>query len=783
MISNYVLEKLEFSKVLQYISKYASTENGKKIITDLKPLANSEVAKIEGELVTQAKEILIKNFSPPIDYIPDIEEQILKSKIEGSVLDVKKIIEILKLAVISRNLFQFLKNNNEIAKSLIGPANKLFIDKVFEHHIQRVITENGEIKESASTKLKEIKNDIKRKSDELLKSVNRIMKSLSDQSIVREDYLTLRDGRIVIPIKVEHKRHIRGFIHSESSTGQTVYIEPEETLELNNELVTLYFAEKREVERILKELTKLIGKYSDLLLVSLNTVAYIDSVFARAKYSLEIIGSFPTINPKQEFILEDARHPILLKRMGRDKTIPLNITINENRIIVLTGPNAGGKTVVLKTMGLLCIMVQSGIHIPVSPDSNVRYFNKILVDIGDEQSLEDDLSTFSSHLSNIQKILQQADSNSLVLMDEIGTGTDPAEGSALGTAVLIQLKNINATALASTHHGSLKLIANELDGFENASMEFDLKNLQPTYNFKQGIPGSSYAFEVAKRIGFTDKFLEIAKEYLDTDKHKLENFLVDIESKARQADEKLKKTEIENTRLSELTNLYQQKIDNLDKEKKEILKKTKEEASNYLSEINKKFEKIVKELKESNAKPEIIKSSQKVIKEAVEKNENLFEQDVELNDKLYNFAIGNYAAIKNTETSGKIIDFSKDKKSVILDSGSLKIKVKLKDLVPAKKGKEKIEHNTINFPSVAGDANTRIDIRGNKPEEIEFEVLKFLDNAYSAGIQRVEILHGKGTGALKKTVHDLLKQHDKVKNYYFAPVEFGGEGITIAELK
>ncbi len=337
--------------------------------------------------------------------------------------------------------------------------------------------------------------------------------------------------------------------------------------------------------------------------------------------------------------------------------------------------------------------------------------------------------------------------------------------------------------MASTHHGSLKLIANELDGFENASMEFDLINLQPTYNFKQGIPGSSYAFEVAKRIGFTDKFLNIAKEYLDTDKHKLENFLVDIETKSRQADEKLKKAEIENSRLSGLTNLYQQKIDSLDKEKKEILKKAKEEASNYLSDINKKFEKIVKELKESNAKPDVIKNSQKVIKDAVEKNEKLFEQDVELNDKMYNFAIGNYAAIKNTETSGKIIDFSKDKKSVIIDSGSLKIKVKLKDLVPAKKVKGKVEQNTFGFPSISNDASTRIDIRGNKPEEIEFEVLRFLDNAYSAGIQRVEILHGKGTGVLKKTVHDLLKQHDKVKNYYFAPVEFGGEGITIAELK
>ena len=777
------LEKLEYQKVLSYISKYCSTELGKENILSRQPFNDISWAIREGNRINQAKNCLINNNLSPLEYLPNLIGSLSQSNIEGSVLSSKIILEILRLAIVSRNLYQYLKNNSQTAPDLFNLSGNLFVDRLFEHQVKKILDENGEVKENASVKLSDIRKDIRNKSEELVRSVNRIVKVLKEKDISREDYMTLRDGRIVIPVKAEHKRHIRGFIHSESSTGQTVYIEPEETLELNNDIVSLSFAEKREIERILKELTRRIASVSNQLKESQKTIGYLDSAFACAQFSIEIIGSFPEMNNQKSFEINEARHPILLKKLGRNNTVPLNIKIsNLSKVILITGPNAGGKTVVLKTIGLLSLLVNSGIHIPVNPDSNFHFFNNILLDIGDEQSIEDDLSTFSSHLSNIKNILGKADKNSLVLLDEVGTGTDPAEGSALATAVLIQLRDKDSTVLATTHHGSLKLIANDLDNFENAAMEFDTENLKPTYIFHQGMPGSSYAFEVAERIGFDHSFLNLAKKYLEQDKHKVENFLVDIEKKSHQVEDRLKKLEIENTRLNGLSNLYQQNIDRLNKEKKDILKRVKSEADNYLSGINSRFEKIVKELKETKADKIVIKSSRKIIEELKEVNKNLFKDNIEEHVKEGEFSIGDFAGIKNTQTAGEIVDIIPVKNKATLKVGSIKMQVDIIDLVHSKmNSKEKIsERNydiTINVPG------SRIDIRGEKPEEAEFEVIKFIDSAYSSGMDKIEILHGKGTGVLKKTVNEILKKHDKVKSFYFAPIEQGGEGITIAELK
>ena len=777
------LEKLEYQKVLNYISKYCSTQIGKENILSRQPFNDITTAKLEGEKIEQAKNCLINNNTPPFEYLPDLYETLAQSNIEGSVLSSKKILEILKLAVISRNLFQYLKSNADTAPGLFILSGNLFVDKLFEHHIRKILDENGEVKENASNKLAEIRKEIRNKSEELVKSVNRIVKSFKEQDITREDYITLRDGRIVIPAKAEHKRHIRGFIHSESSTGQTVYIEPEETLELNNDIVSLSFAEKREIERLLKELTKRIASVSTTLKESLKTIGYLDCVFACAQFSIEIIGSFPEINNNKSFEINNGRHPILIRKLGRNNTVPLNVKISgSNKVILITGPNAGGKTVVIKTIGLLSLLVNSGMHIPANPDSNFHFFKNILLDIGDEQSIEDDLSTFSSHLSNIKNILGKADKDSLVLLDEIGTGTDPAEGAALATALLIRLREQNSTVFATTHHGALKLIANDLDNFENAAMEFDTENLKPNYIFHQGMPGSSYAFEVAERIGFDTGFLTLAKEYLEQDKHKVENFLVDIEKKSRLVEEKLKKLEIENSRLTGLSNLYQQNIEKLNKEKKDILKRVKSEADNYLSGINSKFEKIVKELKESKAAKDVIKSSRKIIEELKEENKNLFKENIEEQGSEDNLSKGDYAAIKNTQTVGQIVDIVPSKNKATLKVGSIKMLVDINDLVRSKKSREENSGGR-NYDIAVTVPGSRIDIRGEKPGEAEFEVIKFIDSAYSSGLERIEILHGKGTGVLKKTVNEILKHHDKVKEFYFAPIEQGGEGITIAELK
>lgn len=782
MMDKVVLDKLEFHKVLSTLANYSSTETGRKQILGLIPTFNLNKILKEGQTVSEAKEILIRNIPPQIDFIPDIFDSISQSKIEGVVLSAKKILEILKLLKNSRSLYQFLKNNSSIAPLLSEQQNSLFNDKLLENHIEKVIDENGDIKEKASQKLSEIRKQIREKQNSLVKSISSIMKSLETDGIVREDYLTLRDGRMVIPVKAEHKRQIRGFIHSESATGQTVYIEPEQTLELNNEIITLGFAEKREIERLLKDVTALIGRNSDKIKDSLLTISYVDTVFARAKYSIEIIGSFPTIKNDLDFHINDARHPVLLKKLGRDKTIPLNFKLDEQRVIVITGPNAGGKTVVLKTIGLLSLLLQSGIHIPVDPDSNFHLFNNVLVDIGDEQSLEDDLSTFSSHLTNLKNILSVSDENTLVLLDEVGTGTDPTEGSALASAVLLKLRDKGALVFASTHHGSLKLIANSESGFINAAMEFDHDQLKPTYKFKLGIPGSSYAFEIARRIGVDEKLIDTAAGMMDSDKLKLEVFLSEIEAKSNRLEEKLKLIEIENTRLTGLSDLYKTNIARLEKEKREILKKAKSDAEDFLKTVNKKVETAIKEIRESGAQKNVIKETKKIIDELKAEAQNLYSPEVVTEINISDFRVGNFVMIRETSTQGRILQIDSARNKALIESGSIKMQVNLSELVIANASKEtKAENHHHNLQNII--PQHRLDIRGRKPEEVDFEIIKFLDDSYMNGQDRIEILHGKGTGALKKTVKDILDKHEKVKNYYFAPIEFGGEGITIVELK
>jgi len=782
MFEKAAIEKLEFRKITEHIAAYALTGKGRNSILNIAPLTTPEFVTEELFKVEQSKQLLIKKDPPPLENIPDLTRNLEHSKISGAILIAKIILEILRLAKTSRLLKQYLKLNTDAAPSLQNISVNLFSDKIFEHHIERIIDENGEIKEKASKKLLEIRQEIRDRQSLLTKSISKIMKTLEDKGMVREDYLTLRDGRMVIPVKSEHKRHLRGFIHSESASGQTVYIEPEETLELNNEIVSLGFAEKREIERLLKELTQLIGKESGKLQQSLTSLSILDSLFARAKYSIEIIASSPSIDNRKAFFIADARHPVLLKKTGRQNTIPLNFKLQNERVVLITGPNAGGKTVVLKTIGLLSLLLQSGIQIPVSPDSNFHFFDNILLDIGDEQSIEDDLSTFSSHLTNIKKIIEQSGKHSLVLLDEIGTGTDPAEGSAIAAAILTVLRDKRALVFASTHHGNLKLIADSEKDFINAAMEFDHENLVPTYKFKLGVPGSSYAFEIARRIGIEENILRLAESTMDTDKHRIEKFLTELESESNKLQKKLKELENENKRLTGLSSLYEDKIENLEKEKKDILKKTKEEAEQLLSGINKRIENVIKEIRESNAQREIIKEAKKIIESIKEESKKIYTPEVANTTEISDFNIGSFVNIRNTGASGRIVQLDTDKKSAVVESGSIKMVVKLNELeiAPEKLQKEQSGHyHKINYP----DIEYRIDIRGKKPEEADFDVIKFIDDSYMNGQNRIEILHGKGTGALKKMVKDILDKHEKVKDYHFAPIEAGGEGITIVELK
>ncbi len=782
MISNLVLEKLEYPKVLSYISNYTATEKGKELILNLRPFENVELAKKEGSYVNEAKEILINFEYPPLNFLPNLYQDLSRSNIEGTVLSETSIKKILELSEISRKLYSFLKTNSSSTNLFIDFADSLFIDKNFESHISRVFNSYGNISDNASKKLSEIRREIIRKNSNLKIVIERILKGFSNSYLVQEQYVTQRDGRLVLPIKAEHKRHVKGFIHSESNTGQTVYIEPEETLELNNEILSLGFAEKREIEKILRELTSLIGTKSNQLKQSLKSITHLDAIFAKAKYSLEIMGAFPNFNKEKKVKLINGRHPILLKKFGRDKTIPLDFKYNYNKVTLITGPNAGGKTVVLKTIGLLSLLAQSGIHIPVDPDSEFYFFTDVMLDIGDEQSIEDDLSTFSSHLANMKYILETADKSSLILIDEIGTGTDPSEGTALAASFLVELKEKDSLVVATTHHGNLKIIASEIENFQNASMEYDLEQLKPTYKFRQGTPGSSYAFEVAKKIGLDPSTLDLAKEYLDSDKNKVETFIIDLENKSLELSKKLNQLEIENTRLKGLKNLYERENKKLKEQKDKILKETKDKAESFLKDVNSKVENTIKRIKETNAKSEVIKEEKNKIVELKQNVKKTYEQPLEKGNEKKDFSIGDYVKIKDSFTSGEIIEIDKTKGIVTINTGSLRIKAKIKNLSYSSKPKNEVLPQVYIETSSSLDYTTK-DIRGKKPEEIEFEIVKFIDDAHLSGIKQVEIVHGKGTGALRETVHQLLKSHQLVESFNLASIQFGGAGATEVFLK
>ena len=781
MFNHYkTIAKLEFDKVVEQIEKYAFTEIGKKKISETKPFFNLEEARAVGNYISEAKNIIIEKSLPPFSYVADIRNELSKTSVEGVIVQPKSILAILELAEISRKIFQFLKMNAKESCLFANYSQNLFYDKNFEMNIRNIITDEGDIKDTASKELRSIRQTIIDKQDNLRKVISKILKRLSESYLVQDEYITQRDGRIVLPIKAEHKRHVKGFIHAESATGQTVYIEPEETLELNNEIMSLSFAEKREIERILKNLSVYIGNNRLQLQQSLLTIAELDSIFAKAQYSIEILGSLPNSDTKKDFCILNGKHPLLIKKIGLQKTIPLNITIGENRIVLITGPNAGGKTVVLKTVGLLTLMFMSGLHVPCSPDSNFLWFDKILIDIGDQQSLEDDLSTFSSHLTNIKEMLNEADENSLVLLDELGTGTDPVEGSAIAIGVLIELKKRKTYCLATTHHSNLKILASNTPGFENASMLFDTEKFIPTYVFTQGLPGASYAFEIASRVGIPQNVLNTAKENIEGEKSKLEDILFSLEQKSNELKEKLNKYEIENARLAGLINLYSKQINNLEKDKKEILRKTKTEAEVLLKEVNSRIENAIKSIRESNADKNIVRQQRSEIEKIKEiikvkaKDEPLKSED----NKNREFKIGDFVKIKDSQTFGEI--YSIEGQRVVILAGSLKLNTSFNHLEHAKRVKV-FENNTLSKMPVANNLNIRLDIRGLKPDEAEFKVIKYLDEAYSSNLHTVEILHGKGNGVLKKLVRDLIKNNETVKNYHYASVEFGGEGITVVE--
>lgn len=780
MIPSSVAGKLEFSKILSLVRKFAVTDPGKNYIESLEPVYNFEYLSKVFTRIEEAKSLLLGNINIPVEYHPDLNEDLLSSGVSGMIMKPEKILAVLRLLQNSRIVAGFVKN---LEKEI--PELKLLImgitsSSTLEHHIQSILSETGEVKDSASRELRDIREDIRRRSRDLRILFDRLRRTYSEEDIVREDYITLREGRFVLPVKAEYKRQIKGFIHSESATGQTVYIEPEESLALNNEIVSLTYAEKREVERILMELTSKIGEFSTQLMTNLSVLGELDSYLARAQYALKVNGITPVLKEYQTLSLLQARNPLLIESIGYSSTIPISIDFSKCRTIIISGPNAGGKTAALKTVGLLLIMLKAGIQIPVSPDSVVGSFDSLYIEIGDNQSIEENLSTFSSHLLNLNRIVSEAGTGAVVLLDELGNGTEPNAGSGIASAVLLRLLSNGAFTLATTHHSKLKSLADSNPEIENAGFDFDLNTLKPTYILKQGLPGLSYAFELAGKLGFDDEFIAKSKLFAGKETITSEDALIQVRILQEKLKESENKLSLQESRISGLEKLYRQKLDDIERRKEDILIKARKQAERIVESSKSDMNKVLKELKESKGEKSAVK---KVISKGEEILKTLSDEKSERTEtELIQISVGQFVKIRGTNTTGKVIEADPVKKRATVLAGSLRLDSDFASLEVISKGAAK--ELTVSSSSAHHDASAlsyRIDIRGARPDEIRLELTKFIDNSYAGRMERIEILHGKGTGALKALVKEILSSHPGVSRFYFASPDFGGDGITIVE--
>jgi DNA mismatch repair protein MutS2 len=615
--------------------------------------------------------------------------------------------------------------------------------------------------------------------DALRRRLESILRKVAQQEFLQDEIVTTRDGRFVIPIKSEYKHSVPGFIHSTSSSGATVFIEPAESLELNNALRELQLREQREIHRILADLTKQVSAIREPLAVSFSTLTEIDVIVARGKYSIEICGNPPVISPEPFIKLINARHPILLQHLKREEVVPLSIELGMGtHTLIITGPNAGGKTVTMKTVGLLSLCVQAGIHIPADSESELYPFQNYFVDIGDDQSIENDLSTFSSHLNSLHKILEEADASSLVLIDEIGAGTDPSEGGALAAIVLQDLTARRAITIATTHHGMLKVFAHETSGMDNASMEFDQESLGPTYRFRSGIPGSSYAFELAERLGISQSVLNRARVQMGDEKTKLESLLQELEHQIQEYKGQLRQTAKEKEHLESMVLSYEQKTTQLKRELGTIRKKAIEEAKEIVQQAHIKVERSVKEIRESGAQREIVHSSRQVLKKLGEDLEKFTAVEELTNPQgAESIEKGDIVRIRDGHESGEVKEIHG--KDAIVLCGNARLRIALIDLHREQKQMKQVHTaSAITVPEAAHE----IDLRGLFGDDAIAQVQAFLDNAYAAGLHRVDIIHGKGTGALRKKISEFVKMYPHMKTFRLGEWNEGGSGVTVVEL-
>ncbi|HRX95383.1 MAG TPA: Smr/MutS family protein [Bacteroidales bacterium] len=799
--------KIEFDQIRLKLADSCLSEQGKRYAEKIRFVSDFDQLK---KLLDQTEEfrqlILVQPNFPSQDYF-DLTDELNRIQIQGSYIELEKLFDLKSslstmLDIVTYFNTQHATNFYNI-KSL---ADRIIIDKSIPKKIEQLIDDKGEIQDNASSKLAEIRKKIKSKLGAVDRKINQTLKAAKQAGWVASDAeVTIRDGRPVIPMPATHKRKIKGFVLDESATGQTVYLEPGEVLELNNEIRELYNAERREIIQILKDFSDFIRPHIPDLTEGYRTVGLIDFIRAKAKFAIAIRAVKPKLHDKTLINWQRATHPLLFlhhEKLGK-KVIPLNIHLNtDQRILVISGPNAGGKSVCLKTVALIQYMLQCGLLIPVQPDSEAGIFTNMFIDIGDEQSLENDLSTYSSHLLNMKNFVLNSDERSIFFIDEFGTGTEPQLGGAIAEAILENLNQKNVFGVITTHYANLKVLAREGNGIINGAMLFDAEKIEPLYELKIGQPGSSFAFEIAKKIGFPKKILKLAEEKTGSQQLDFEQQLQQLDLKKREIQKKEEELRLADSFLSEMIDKYEKLSGDLETSKTEIIAKARKEALEVIESSNKLIEKTIKDIRESQADKSKTKELRKKIEEQAEviKSKTKAEKPTKLKKqvqikkretsvKTEAIKVGDFVSLPEQNISGEVVLIKDDEVVIVFNSITFKTQLSKVQKTTGQKIKA-AKRLSSRYSSVTNDMNDKLanfklklDVRGKRGDEAIELVRQYIDDAILLNIREVSILHGKGFGILRNIIHDYLRSVPEIRQFKDEHVERGGHGITLVILK
>lgn len=782
-----ILEKtfvtLEYDKILSILKQHLASDVGHEFAEKLRPVTARKEAEILQDQTLEAESIYTRTGRTPVSGFPDVRE--LVGRMHASLfLSTRELLAIAQAMRASREAKEVLQAGEDNSL-LCNLANRLSSHRSVEEEISRCIPGEDEISDNASPELSRIRRQMKIVGERVREKLNSMLKSQTTQKYLQEAVITIRNGRYVLPVKAECRSQVPGLMHDQSSSGATLFIEPSAVVELGNENKRLLIEEKNEIERILSGLTAMVAPFADEIHTSCNVMGALDVIFARAIMARDQRAVRPKLNDAGCVRIVRGRHPLIAK----DSVVPIDIWLGETfRTLIITGPNTGGKTVTLKTVGLFTLMAMSGMFIPADEGTELSTFERVFADIGDEQSIEQSLSTFSSHMTNTVRILAEADSRSLVLLDELGAGTDPVEGAALAQAILESLYARNALSVATTHYSEIKAFALMHAGMQNASMEFDVDRLCPTYRLFIGIPGKSNAFEISRRLGLSEAVIDRAQDFLQKKDVAFETVLSEAEQARRAAENDkaaIYQTRIETEKIK--TELEKEKK-KLEDEKTLLRQKARDDARRMVQETRQDMEKLIAQLRAiENIDHKQLERAVQSSRDAMRKTEErLYEQAVQRDaagDAPASVHPGERVKLITLGQEATVLKAADGKGEVLVQAGIMKLSIPLRDIRPVEQ-KKKTQQTTakVSIEQDRGSALS-IDLRGSMVDDACLELDRFIDNALITGVHEFFVVHGKGTGALRTGVQQYLRKHPRVKTYRIGQYGEGDAGVTVVTLK